>query len=71
MPARVLKEGEEIKAKFIGVDRKNRTITLSIKAKDTDEEQAAISSYKADSSLGMSSLGDILKDQLNSGSDEK
>jgi small subunit ribosomal protein S1 len=66
----VLKEGEEITAKFTGVDRKNRAITLSIKAKDSDEEQAAISSYKADSSLGMSSLGDILKDQLNSGSDE-
>jgi small subunit ribosomal protein S1 len=67
----VLKEGEEITAKFTGVDRKNRAITLSIKAKDSDDEQAAIASYKADSSIGMSSLGDILKDQLNSGSDEK
>ena len=66
----VLKEGEEITAKFTGVDRKNRMITLSIKAKDSDEEQAAVRNYKADASIGMSSLGDILKDQLKGGSDE-
>ena len=34
----VLKEGEEIEAKFTGVDRKTRTISLSIKAKEMHEE---------------------------------
>jgi small subunit ribosomal protein S1 len=65
----VLHEGDEISAKFAGVDRKNRVITLSIKAKDADEEKAAIASYKADASTGTSSLGDILKDHLD-GSNE-
>jgi len=65
----VLKEGDEVSAKFTGVDRKNRVLTLSIKAKDVDEEKAAIASYRADSSTGTSSLGDILKDQLEGNTD--
>ena len=65
-----IKEGEEITAKFTGVDRKNRVITLSIKAKDFDDEKAVLASYKADSSLGTSSLGDILKDQLEGGNND-
>ena len=39
----VLKEGEEVEAKFTGVDRKTRTISLSIKAKEMHEEQEAVS----------------------------
>ena len=35
----------------MGVDRKNRTITLSIKAKDAAEEQAAIQTYSRDARL--------------------
>ncbi len=45
----VLKPGDAVEAKFIGVDRKNRTISLSVKAKDADEEQAAIAGYWRDS----------------------
>jgi len=59
-----LKEGEEIKARFMGVDRKNRTITLSIKAKDYAEEQAAIQSYASDAVAGKATLGDLLKQQM-------
>nr|MCU0766948.1 S1 RNA-binding domain-containing protein [Gammaproteobacteria bacterium] len=59
----VLKVGEEIEAKFIGVDRKNRTISLSVKAKDVDEEQAAIAGYSRDSQRG-TTLGDLLKEQM-------
>lgn len=62
----VLKEGEEIEAKFTGVDRKNRTITLSIKAKDVDEEQAAIKSYSR-GATGTATLGDVLKEQMEQG----
>jgi small subunit ribosomal protein S1 len=63
----ILKEGDSIEAKFTGVDRKNRTISLSIKAKDYDEEQAAIATYSSDSaSVGTTALGDLLKDQLDS-----
>ena len=42
----VLKEGEEIEAKIISVDRKSRVISLSIKSKDDAEEKEAIQSLK-------------------------
>jgi small subunit ribosomal protein S1 len=61
----VLKEGEDIEAKFLGVDRKNRTISLSIKAKDADEEQAAIKSYASGTQAGGATLGDLLKEQMS------
>jgi len=61
----ILKEGEEIEAKFLGVDRKNRTISLSIKAKDADEEAAAIKGYRAGAATGTATLGDILKEQMS------
>jgi small subunit ribosomal protein S1 len=60
----VLKLGEDIEAKFVGVDRKNRTISLSIKAKDIDEETAAIRGYSRDAQTGTTTLGDILKEQM-------
>jgi len=60
----VLKEGEEIEAKFLGVDRKNRTISLSIKAKDVDEETSAIKGYASAASAGKATLGDLLKEQM-------
>ena len=63
----VLKEGEAIEAKFMGVDRKNRTITLSMKAKDYAEEQAAIKSYSSGSTGGAATLGDLLKAQMDGG----
>jgi small subunit ribosomal protein S1 len=59
-----LKLGDEVEAKFIGVDKKSKTITLSIKAKDQDEEQAAIKGYSAQASSGMPTLGDIFKEQM-------
>jgi small subunit ribosomal protein S1 len=60
----VLRLGEAVEAKFIGVDRKNRTISLSIKAKDMEEEFAAIKGYSRDSQTGTATLGDILKEQM-------
>jgi small subunit ribosomal protein S1 len=61
----VLKEGDEVEAKFIGVDRKNRSITLSIKAKDADEEAAAIKGYARDAATSAPTLGDLLKEQMD------
>ncbi len=60
----VLKSGEEIEAKFMGVDRKNRTLSLSMKAKDHEEEQTAMKGYSRDASSGTATLGDILKEQM-------
>ena len=62
----VLKPGEEIEARFTGLDRKSRQISLSIKAKEVWEEAEAMQSYKkADSTTG-TSLGDLLKEQISS-----
>ena len=60
----LLKVGEEIEAKFTGVDRKGRSIALSIKAKDIHEEQEAMQNYRTDSPTG-TSLGDLLKEQIS------
>ena len=65
----LLKEGEEIEAKFIGVDRKNRTISLSIKAKDMAEEAEVLQDYSRKSSTG-ATLGDIFKEQISAQQDD-
>jgi small subunit ribosomal protein S1 len=64
----VLKVGEEVEAKFTGVDRKSRTISLSIKAKEAGEEAEAVQSYRSESSTSSgTSLGDLLKEHIGSG----
>jgi small subunit ribosomal protein S1 len=65
----VLKVGEEVEAKFTGVDRKSRTISLSIKAKEMHEEQEAVQSYRSETSTSGTSLGDLLKEQIGSDRD--
>jgi len=61
----VLKVGDEVESKFIGVDRKTRTISLSIKAKEVHEEAEAVQSYRSDAPTTGTSLGDLLKEQIN------
>ena len=65
----VLKVGEEVEAKFTNVDRKNRAIALSIKAKEVSEEQEAVSSYKSDSAAAPvgTTLGELLKEKMSGG----
>ena len=62
----VLKEGEEVEAKIVAVDRKNRAINLSIKAKDQDEEKAAIKEHSSKSveAAAPATLGDLIKAQM-------
>ncbi|WP_231423143.1 30S ribosomal protein S1 [Pseudomonas sp. Leaf59] len=64
----VLKEGQEVEAKIISVDRKSRVIQLSIKSKDDAEEKEAIQSLKdkpSDSiTAGPTTLGDLLRAQM-------
>ena len=62
----VLKVGEEIEAKFVGVDRKKRIPSLSIKAKESDEEAQAIQEYTTGAPTGATTLGDLIKEQMNS-----
>jgi small subunit ribosomal protein S1 len=61
----VLKLGEEVESKFIGVDRKTRTISLSIKAKEVHEEAEAVQNYRSEVPTSGTSLGDLLKEQIN------
>ena len=65
----VLKEGEEVEAKIISVDRKSRVIQLSIKSKDVEDEKEAIQSLRdkpaSDSvAAGPTTLGDLLRAQM-------
>ena len=65
----LLKVGEEVEAKFTNVDRKNRTVALSIKAKEVHEEAEAISSYKSDTGASPvgTTLGELLKEKMSGG----
>src|SRR3954469_4678221 len=62
-----LKEGDSVTAMIINVDRKNRTINLSIKAKDAAEESEALRNHaaaQASASTGTTNLGALLKAKL-------
>ena len=64
----VLKVGDTLESRFIGVDRKNRIVTLSVKAKEIQEEEETVAEYSRNASTGKTSLGDLLKEQIG-GSD--
>ncbi|EXJ12846.1 MULTISPECIES: 30S ribosomal protein S1 [Nitrincola] len=61
-----LKEGDKVEAKIINIDRRNRAISLSIKAKDQAEEKAAISAVRNQEVdvAGPTTIGDLIKQQL-------
>ncbi len=63
-----LNEGDQIESKITGMDRKGRSVYLSIKAKDSDEEQEALKDYSTsnDSGSGTTSFGDLLKEKMDS-----
>ncbi len=62
-----LKEGDSVTAMVINIDRKNRSINLSVKAKDMAEEHDAMQKLQSDSaaSSGSTSLGALLKAKLD------
>lgn len=68
----VLKPGDEIEAKFTGLDRKTRIISLSIKAKEAHDEAAAVQSYQSGAATvpAGTSLGDLLKEHISGNSDD-
>jgi small subunit ribosomal protein S1 len=57
------KEGEELEVKITAIDRKKRTIAVSVRAKESDDESATVREYAPGSSSG-TKLGDLLKEQL-------
>jgi small subunit ribosomal protein S1 len=60
----VLKEGDTVEAKITTIDRKNRKISLSVRAKDMEEENEAVQEYSRKSSVATSSLAEKLKEKL-------
>ena len=63
----ILKEGEEIEVKIANIDQKNRHISLSIKAIEIDDENAAIKEHKNQDSSDVSpgTIGDLIKAELD------
>jgi len=60
-----LKEGDTVTAMIINVDRKNRNINLSIKAKDTAETAETMQRMQAEAQTGTTNLGALLKAKLD------
>ena len=58
-----LKVGDEVEAKFVGMDRKGRTLQLSIRAKDEADLQETLAEYSSTSG-STTKLGALLKEQL-------
>jgi small subunit ribosomal protein S1 len=62
-----LNEGDEIEAKIVNLDRKNRTITVSVKAKEIDEEKDSIAEHNKQTASAASpaTVGDLIKAQMD------
>ena len=64
----VLNEGDEVEAAITIVDRKNRVISLSVKAKDAVADKAALKEQQAkaeaEMTAGPTTIGDLIKEQL-------
>ncbi len=61
----MLKEGDSVTAMIINIDRKSRVINLSIKAKDSSDQQDAMSKLQGDAQSGTTNLGALLKAKLD------
>ncbi len=66
-----LNEGEKVEAMIVNIDRKNRAINLSIKAKDKSDEASAMQKIKAPANAGTTSLGALLKAKMDSKNTEQ
>ena len=63
----VLQEGAEIEIKIVSVDRKNRVLSLSVKAIEIDDERAAIHDHKKQDAAEVThgTIGDLIKAEMN------
>ena len=71
----VLKEGDEVSAVIVNIDRKTRAISLSVKAKDSADQQEAMQSHaqsqQSRENVGTTSLGALLRAKLDNSSDKQ
>ena len=65
-----LKLGDEIEAKVISLDRKNRSVNLSIKAKDLADEADSLQKYSDSGNAGTTNLGALLKAKIDGKNNE-
>ena len=63
----VLQEGAEIEVKIVSVDRKNRVLSLSVKAIEFDDERTAIHDHKKQDAAEVShgTIGDLIKAEMD------
>ena len=64
-----MNEGDEIEVKIVSVDRKNRVISLSVKAIEIDDENAAVQEHKSQDASDVSpgTIGDLIKAEMDKG----
>ena len=67
----VLKAGDEVEVKITAVDRKNRTLNLSVKAKDIEDELEAVREHKEreQDSATATTIGDLIRKEMDQKSD--
>jgi small subunit ribosomal protein S1 len=62
-----LNVNDKIESKIINVDRKNRVISLSIRAKDIEDEQESLREFNRNGEdVATATLGDLLKAKMES-----
>ncbi len=60
----VLSEGDEVETKITSIDRKNRSLSLSVKAREAEQEAQVVQEYTRQTMSGSTALGEKLKQQL-------
>ena len=60
-----VKAGDELEVKITAIDRKKRSINVSIRAKESDDEAAAVEEYGSGSEVSGGKLGDLLKEHMD------
>jgi small subunit ribosomal protein S1 len=63
----LLKVGDEVQVKIVSIDRKNRTIGVSVKAKEVEDERQAVKEHRRQESerAAPTTLGDLIKAQMD------
>ena len=63
-----LRVDDKVEAQIINIDRKNRVINLSVKARESTDERAAVKAHKRQETEAMpnTTIGDLIKAQMDS-----
>ncbi len=65
----IVKVDDTLEALVIGFDRKKRVVLLSVKAKESEEQAAALEEYGSETQSNRATLGDLMKEQLDTKED--